>query len=116
MNTSTEWTNYAAILQALCNAICQKLCTSVIVFSPLPFDNVWQRKSPESQLIRQVQKDVWHSHYVLFPSLIKQSRVTMGVRKREVGRLRQNCGQKTDSVKLTRSILRVSYFCSDNRH
>lgn len=67
-----------------------------ISYNSLPFENAWQRKISEykSQLIWQVPNDVWHSHCVLFPSLIKRSRVTMGVREREVG---QNCGQ----IKLT---------------
>lgn len=84
------------------------VCASIIVsrsrwddilFSSLPFQNAWQEKDPEykSQLIWQVQRDVWHSHYVLFPSLIKRSRVTMGVGERAVGRLRQNRSQ----IKLT---------------
>ena len=57
------------------------------------FENVWQKKSSEykPQLMEQVQTNFWQSHYVLFPSLIKRSRVTIGVRGR--GGQVERCGQ-----------------------
>lgn len=113
------WTNSAGLLRLFTMDFViycghQSLCQDIlgkISFGSLPFENAWQKKSPEykSQLIWQVQRDVWHSHYVLFPSLIKRSRVTMGVRERG-GQVDTNLWpNNADRVKLASNILCVSY-------
>lgn len=54
--------------QTLCKDILAK-----IIFSSLPFEKAWRKKSPEykSQSMWQVQKDVWRFCFVLFCSLMK---------------------------------------------
>lgn len=55
------------------------------------------------------------SYYVLFPSLIKRSRVTMGVRERGGHVETKSWPNKTDTVELAGSMC-VSFFCFNNEH
>jgi len=54
----------------------------------------------ESQPIWQVQKDFWLSRYVLFPSLIKRSRVTMGGKERSGQVETKSLPNKADSANM----------------